>query len=240
MTVTKWKRGELHPAAMNMTCSLVCLHPWSDGVGSTTPSGSYLSPENAIAALRPYLATGTEKDVLVLLLCAPSPEAFLALARTFSGVLPLPETGRMCRIIDSRLSLAITRMQRPAGAAVTLPAPVTLSTLTTRSLTQANLITQATTQGPLSASALSDALTQFRQAREKHLHAITQAAQTLQQKTCPVWYFSHHGDIRQAAADMQKGIPHPEQVFTAIMLFVGDDLSALKGAVHDTDYRSGA
>ncbi|ECD3769665.1 hypothetical protein E0S08_26075, partial [Salmonella enterica subsp. enterica serovar Onderstepoort] len=86
-----WEKAILRPSAMNLKCSLVCLHPWSDNTGNITPSGRYLSPDNAVSALLPYLAESAEKEVVALLLCAPSASEFLSLARQFSGAFPLPE-----------------------------------------------------------------------------------------------------------------------------------------------------
>ncbi|PAX78274.1 hypothetical protein [Citrobacter sp. TSA-1] len=235
MTHPSWTASVLRPAAMDITCSMVCFHPWSENTGNITPSGRYLSPGNAISALLPYLTENTEKDVVALLLCAPSASEFLSLARQFSGAFPLPEVGRMSRMISSQISLAISRMQLPAKPATTLPSPVTLSTQITRQLSQAAAIAQAGKPAPLSLEALSSSLNQFKDARNKALQEIASLQGTLQQNTCPVWRFCYAGALNQTAVLMQKNIPHPEWVFTAVMLFVGDDLSSLRGALHDPD-----
>ena len=57
----KWKEVILRPSAINIKCSVVCLHPWSENTGNIKPSGRYLSPENAVSALLPYLKESTEK-----------------------------------------------------------------------------------------------------------------------------------------------------------------------------------
>lgn len=230
-----WKTSILRPAVMNVTCSLVCFHPWSDNTGNITPSGRYLSTSNAISALLPYLTENTEKDVVALLLCAPSAPEFLSLTRQFSGAFPLPEVGRMSRMISSQLSLAISRMQIPAKPATALPPPVTLSTQITRNLSQAATIAQAGAPASVSLEALSSSLEQFREARDKTLQEIADQQAALRQNSCPVWRFCNTGALNQTAVLMQKNIPHPEWVFTALMLFVGDDLSSLRGALHDPD-----
>lgn len=231
----KWEKAILHPAAINIKCSVVCLHPWSINTGNITPSGRYLSPDNAVSALLPYLTENTKKDVVALLLCAPSAGEFLSLARQFSGTFPLPEVGRMSRMIDSQLSLAVSRMQRPTRPAALLPAPVMLSTQTTRNMTLAATIAQAATPATASPEALSSSLLQFRNARDKALQEIASQQAALRQKFCPVWHFCNKGALNQTAALIQKNIPHPEWVFTAVMLFVGDDLSSLRKALHDPD-----
>lgn len=85
MKYSVWEHAILRPAPMDITCSVVCLHPWSENTGNITPSGRYLSPDNAVSALLPYLTEDTEKDVVALLFCAPSAGEFLSLARQFSG-----------------------------------------------------------------------------------------------------------------------------------------------------------
>lgn len=231
----KWEKAILRPAAMNICCSVVCLHPWSENTGNITPSGRYLSPDNAISALLPYLTENTEKDVVALLLCAPSADEFLSLTRQFSGTFPLPEVGRMSRMISSQLSLAISRMQIPARPVTSLPEPVTLSTQTTRSMTLAATIAQAATPAAISPETLSSSLNQFREARDKTLQEIAGQETALRQQFCPVWRFCNKGALNQTAALIQKNIPRPEWVFTAVMLFVGDELSSLREALHDPD-----
>ncbi|HAP0140659.1 TPA: hypothetical protein IRQ32_004811 [Escherichia coli] len=231
----KWEKAILRPAAMNIQCSTVCLHPWSENTGNITPSGRYLSPDNAVSALLPYLTEDKKKDVVALLLCAPSADKFLSLARQFSGTFPLPEVGRMSRMISSQLALAVSKMQIPAKQATTLPPEVTLSTQTTRSMTLTTTIAQAATPHPVSPETLSSSLNQFRVARSKALQEIADQQAALQKNTCPVWRFFNTGSLNQTAALMQKNIPHPEWVFTVVMLFVGNDLSSLRKALHDPD-----
>ncbi|HAY0225358.1 TPA: hypothetical protein U0V61_001543 [Escherichia coli] len=240
MITSEWTSLVLRPAAMNITCSLVSIHPWTTGAGNQADSGNYLSPDNAVASLLPYLSGSEEKDIVALLFCASTAGEFLTLAQQFADALPLPEIGRMCRMASSRLSLAVSKMQLPARAATSLPAPVTLSTLTTRLMTQADTIARATSTTSLSSETLTSALNQFSQARKKALQAINDDQQALQKVSCPVWAFSCTGDTRLAATQIQKNIPHPERVFTAINLFAGDDLSSLREALYDTDDSSGA
>ncbi|WP_252375605.1 hypothetical protein [Escherichia coli] len=172
---------------------------------------------------------------MALLFCAPSAGEFLSLARQFSDAFPLPEVGRMSRMISSQLSLAISRMQIPARPATSLPEPIMLSTQTTRSMSLAATIAQAATPAATSPETLSSSLHQFMNARDKALQEIADQQAALRQKVCPVWRFCYKGALSQAAVLIQKNIPHPEWVFTAVMLFVGDNLSSLREALHDPD-----
>ncbi|WP_424703197.1 hypothetical protein [Escherichia coli] len=204
MKYSVWEHAILRPAPMDITCSVVCLHPWSENTGNITPSGRYLSPDNAVSALLPYLTEDTEKDVVALLFCAPSAGEFLSLARQFSGALPLPEVGRMSRMISSQLSLAVSKMQLPAKPVTTLPAEVTLSTQTTRSMTRAATIAQAAIPTAVSPETLSSSLNQFRIARDKALQEITDQQAAIQKNTCPVWRFFYTGTLNQVVALIKK------------------------------------
>ncbi|HEN3632142.1 TPA: hypothetical protein U5E30_000679 [Yersinia enterocolitica] len=228
----QWRMATLRPVALNLTCSHLCLHPWSGDVGNVTPSGRYLSPTNAVAALAPYLnGVRGQQEMVAILFCAPSLDAFLALAGQFADAFPLPEIRRMSRMARTQLALATTRMQRPARASTGLPAPTTLSVDTARRLARAAHIAQATQSDNRGIHQLAAALNQFKQARAQALTAITQGSQSLQQRHCPVWAFCSAGDIQAARTEIQENIPHPEQVFSTLALFVGPDLSALRGAL---------
>ncbi|EKN4770562.1 hypothetical protein [Yersinia enterocolitica] len=230
--LNQWCAATLRPAAINITCSQICLHPWSGNVGNVTPSGRYLSPTNAVAALAPYLSgVSGQQEMVAMLICAPSLDAFLTLADQFADAFPLPEIRRMSRMARTQLSLATTRMQRPARASNGLPPPTTLSVDTARHLARTAQIAQATQSGTGGINQLTAALNQFKQARAQALAAITQGSQSLQQHYCPVWAFCSTGDIQTARTDIQENIPHPEQVFSALALFIGPDLSALRGAL---------
>ncbi|EKN5144504.1 hypothetical protein DVP10_07775 [Yersinia enterocolitica] len=232
ITFNQWQTSTLHPISMNLTCSQICLHPWSGNVGSLTPSGRYLSPTNAVAALAPYLSSiSGQQEMVAMLICAPSLDAFLTLADQFADAFPLPEIRRMSRMVRTQLSLATTRMHRPARASTGLPAPTALSVTTARKLTRAAQIAQATQSGSGGINQLTAALNQFKQARAQALDAIMQSSQSLQQHHCPVWAFCSTADIHSARTDIQENIPHPEQVFSAISVFIGRDLSALRGAL---------
>lgn len=228
----QWRAATLRPAAINLTCSQLCLHPWSGNVGNVTPSGRYLSPTNAVAALVPYLSgLSHQLEMVAMLICAPSLDTFLTLTARYADALPLPEITRMSRLARTQLSLATTKMQRPARASQGLPDPTTLSVTTARQLTRAAHIAQANQSGTGGINQLTAALNQFKQARAQALDAITQSSQSLQQHHCPVWAFCSTGDMHSARTDIQENIPHPEQVFSAISVFIGRDLSALRGAL---------
>lgn len=240
ITPPVWRSAIFRPAAINTRCSVVCIHPWSDGAGNQQPSGNYLSPPNAINALLPYLSSAGSLDIVVLMLTAPSSEAFLSMTSQFADVFPVPDITRLSRKIKSLAELATTRMQIPAKPAIRLPDAVPLSVQTTSLLNGAEAIAAAVSPAALSIDGLGDMLSEFKAARAQALDELRNIQSTLQQKACPVWCFSCQGDAALAIKYIRENIPHPEQVFTAVLLFAGENLSALRGALHDADDYSGA
>lgn len=232
MQSAHWKKKTFRLTAEfpAVICSLLAVNPWSSDAGSKTVSGSYLSPTNAIEELAARLAqAGGDKDIVILMLSAPSPEGFIGQMQQMAQAFPLPAIGQACRMAQTQLTLRVSKMQLPARMLGGLPAPAALSVSTARRVAGAHAIAQAAANAGGDIDALSAAITQFKAARTAALSRIQQASAALQQNTCPVWSFCYSGDIQTARVEMQKDIPHPDHVFTLAMMFVGDNLAPLRG-----------
>lgn len=232
MQPTYWKKKTFRLTAEfpAVICSLLAVNPWSSDAGSKTASGSYLSPTNAIEDLAARLSqVGGDKDIVIVMLSAPSPDSFIGQMQQLAQAFPLPVIGQACRRAQTQLSLQVSKMQLPAQALGGLPAAEVLSVSTARQVASAHAIAQAAANASGDIDALSAAITQFKVARTAALSRIQQVSAALQQNTCPVWSFCYSGDIQTARIEMQKDIPHPDHVFTLAMMFVGDNLAPLRG-----------
>ncbi|MEG2692102.1 MAG: hypothetical protein RR987_16670 [Hafnia sp.] len=208
----------------------MAVNPWSSDAGSKTASGSYLSPTNAIEDLTAQLSqAGGDKDIVIIMLTAPSSEGFIGQMQQLAQAFPLPVVGQACRMAQTQLTLQVSKMQLPARALGGLPAPAALSVSTVRQIAGAHAIAQAAASAGGDIEALSAAITQFKAARAAALSHIQQVSTALQQNICPVWSFCYSGDIQTARIEMKKDIPHPDHVFTLAMMFVGDNLAPLRG-----------
>ncbi|WP_438334667.1 hypothetical protein [Edwardsiella tarda] len=235
-----WKRTRLQlPASFRtVTGSIVAVHPWSS-VGHTTPSGRYLSPDNAVTSVVNRLTgLGGNLDIVALLICAPTTEQFIDRLGEFAAVLPLPEIMRLSRLAKNQLTLAVSRMQLPAAAGSGLPMPQQLSVSTTRAVQAVGQIASATLPSASSLAQLGSSLAQFRQQRSQRLADISHAGDTLLQASCESWAFVSTGDVQAARLAMQKFIPQPDTIFSLLLLFAGDDLSTLRACVHEPDNRT--
>lgn len=234
-----WKRTRLQlPASFRtFTGSIVAIHPWS-AVGHATPSGRYLSPGNAVTSATNRLAgLDGHLDIVALLICTPTTEQFIDRLDEFATVLPLPEIMRLSRLAKNQLTLTVSRMQLPAAAGLGLPMPQQLSVSTARAVHAIGQIASATSPAASSLAQLGSSLAQFRRQRSQQLADISLAGDFLLQASCESWAFVSSGDVQAARLAMQKSIPQPDTVFSLVLLFAGDDLSALRACLHEPDNR---
>lgn len=228
----QWResRLQLQTALSPLHCALLSVHPWTPGAGMVTRSGHYLSPQNAVGWLTGRLsgATGT-RDVVALLLTATNTASFQSSIAGLAGVLPLPEVESLARKVRAMSELAVTRMQLPARSPAGLPEAVMMSTRTTRQLQRAAQAATAAGTGGASLSGLSGMQKTFSTRRAALLGKLSQASQALTQARCQVWSFCARDDVQMARLAMQERLPHPDHVLSLGLLFVGADLSGLRG-----------
>ena len=90
-------RGRL-AGLMTGSVSVLCVHPWQQGVGDRKGDYAWLTPENALASLSarcvPACLTGDAPQggaALVLVVTAPDLSAFMDALGAFNSVFPLRE-----------------------------------------------------------------------------------------------------------------------------------------------------
>jgi hypothetical protein len=102
-----------YSALMNIISTdvkMVCIHPWTQGVGQGESHFRYLSPANAIQAAANKLVDmpdfnrqTTTMDAIVLIVSAKSFDLFSATLKQFTNVFPLPDL-LMCQRRAGQLS----------------------------------------------------------------------------------------------------------------------------------------
>ncbi|MFJ5422280.1 hypothetical protein ACIPSQ_16915 [Pectobacterium parvum] len=221
------------PANMRpITCSTVVVHPWTFGVGQAVESGVFLSPPNAVNTLAGKLAGApANHDVVIFMITATTIEQFITLLTAAAAVFPLPELTQVQRRARSALSLAVTKMQRPMPSG-SLPAAVPLSFSTARQASTAQAMQQAISQtGGAVMADIANALAGFAVQRQALLAAAGETLQQLQGASVPIWALSVDNSIETALLEMRENIPNPDAVLTLCMMFVGEDLGALREMV---------
>ncbi|ELC2815772.1 hypothetical protein RIX35_004965 [Salmonella enterica] len=220
-----WKRVNLalpHNTAP-VTCSQVAVHPWDAQYGHSTPDGCYLNPVNAIKSLADKLSnTGSQSDIIILMVCATSATEFAQQLDTLSAVLPLPALKQTARRARTQISQATERMIIPATPQNGIPQPEPLVISTLSAILNRTASTDAMSgEGIAGVSEIKNALAAFREQREQHRQQMTEAM-TTPPATTQVWAFVAQGDAVSAGADMLKNIPAPSSSLTYAHLFTGN------------------
>ncbi|CRY69452.1 hypothetical protein [Yersinia pekkanenii] len=230
-----WHKSLLRipPNLAPVNCSTVAVHPWAFGVGQNEPSGSFLSPENAINSLASRLAgADSDQDVLVLLIAANTLTEFITVLTAAAAVFPIPALTQVQRRAKAALSLDASKMQIPARPGG-LPAATPLSVATTRAASGAQALQKAIsdTAGGGSSAAIGTALAAFSEQRAALLAEAGNSLALLQGASVPVWSLSVEDNTQTAIAEMKKDIPDSQAIFSLALLFVGADLAPLRAMV---------
>ncbi|PVZ87899.1 hypothetical protein C9426_09880 [Serratia sp. S1B] len=234
-----WRKAALRipPNLASVNCSTVAVHPWAFGVGQANPSGSFLSPANAIDSLAGRLTgVNSDQDVMIFLIAANTLAEFITVLTAAADVFPLPALTQVQRRAKAVLSLDTSKMQIPARPGG-LPAAAPLSVATTRQAAGAqNLLDAiANTKSGSNSDAIGSALAAFSQQRAELLAEATNSLAQLQGASVPIWAFSAEGNTQAAIIEMKKDIPDNQAIFSLALLFVGPDLAPLRAMVVNHD-----
>ncbi|MEL5520214.1 hypothetical protein ACUNHR_24535 [Serratia sp. IR-2025] len=222
-----WKYSQLgFPDNLaSISCSLLTVNPWTYGAGQVTPSGNYLSPENAVKFLAGKLKTsGGKPGVVCFLITATQSAKFLSDLAAFAALLPLPDLQRTARKAVAEAELAATKMQLPGLQGSGLPDVAPLSLSTTRAAKNAQRIRAAaeSAAGGMSFDDITGALQSLEDTASQAQQAAEQALAELQSRRVDVWMFSDEGHPANIANNLMNGIPEPDAIYTLGALFVGD------------------
>ncbi|HBM2908077.1 TPA: hypothetical protein LVL19_003584 [Klebsiella michiganensis] len=214
-------------------CSVVSVGPWTPGAGRREQSGSYLSPENAISWLTAKLAgASSDLDVVAMLLTAPTLAAFIAALSQAADVFPLPTLTQIYRRAVTASTLNESRMIKPAVAGGQFVfAPLSL-TPARRAASAAGALAAAGVSSAIDPAAL---LSNFTARRAELLSQLSREADDIAAKSVQIYAVQSRGDVAGAIREMKENIPNPDHVFSLGLLFVGEDLSALRGGLHESD-----
>ena len=112
-------RGRL-AGLMTGSVSVLCVHPWQQGVGDRKGDYAWLTPENALASLSarcvPACLTGDAPQggtALVLVVTAPDLSAFMYALGAFNGVFPLRELEQAGRRAAALATLELDKFVIP-------------------------------------------------------------------------------------------------------------------------------
>lgn len=230
------KRIQFSGTLPQIVCSQLTAQPYSYGVGQQTPTGNWLSTANAVAWLAQKLArTGGGGELLVMMVCGTTESSYASALTAFSAVMPLPDISRALTQVTANARLQVDRMLIPTDVSSGLSAAAPLLFATGRQAQAADGIQQALGAAslPLSMESMQAGLEAFTAARDTAVAGIAQGLDDLTQKNAEIWVFSGNGLYSQMAVDLLDDVPELTAVQATATMFAGDDLSALRGLVHE-------
>lgn len=235
-----WREADLiyGDALPTLNCSMVPAHPYVFGLGQETANGNYLSPVNACQYLAGKLAsTGGTADTIVMMVSSSVHSDFMSSLNALADVFPVPALGQVARLAQSSATLAVDRMQLPNKPRNVLPEPVVLSVATDRTAGASAAIAKARNDAAsvINFDAISNAMNGFAEACQQIADQAAADAAAISAKSARIWAFSLSGELATAASEIIKNVPDAAAGYTAAMLFVAPDLSALKAMIHDVN-----
>lgn len=233
-----WRAADLiySEALPALNCSMVAAHPFVYGLGQETENGSYLSPLNACQYLAGKLAsTGGTADTVVMMVSSSSQSEFMSALNALAAVFPLPAFSQVARLAQSMATLATDKMQLPDKPRNVLPDAIPLSVTTDRTVNAASAITQAqaAAQGAVDFDAIDSAIASFADTCNQIASQAATDAGAITAGSARISAFCQSGELVTAAAGMMENVPDAAAGYTAAMLFVAPDLSALKAMIHE-------
>lgn len=232
------QRGMISPFSLSTTGTKLGVHNWSHGIKEK--SNHYLSPENAIKALAeklvdyadPNRPTG-QQDVLVIMVSHSQLDRFLSELDAVRVILPEPTFKQAFDYAKSSQDLQATKMIKTptmASPAFSKSADITPGSARVMQGILRNVVSAVNATQAADPSAIIEALLAAKREREARNQA--QVAQLLASQA-EVFAFSAHNFLDICEAQLKANIPAVGNVFTAAVMFIGNDLSSIKEMLHD-------
>ena len=214
------------------------VHAWQHGVGKEEKSGCYLSPANAAKRLAEKLtdaadgrAPAANMQAVALMVCAGSPDAFIALLEPLATLVATPGMLQALRMAKSQAGLQASKMQ--TGNALKNPywsASGQLMPEPQRS-SRRTLLGALDVAGSYGTRNMVATLSTLSAERQQRIQDMQAAWTQLQQVKGALWSFSGAGSPAALADAIKAGTPGEDNVHTVATLFVGDNLAFLKEMV---------
>lgn len=213
----------------------ITVHAWQHGVGKEEKSGCYLSPANAAKRLAEKLTDAADgrtpaanMQAVALMVCAGSPDAFIALLEPLATLVATPGMLQALRMAKSQAGLQTSKMQ--TGNALKNPywsASGKLMPEPQRS-SRRTLLGALDVAGSYGTRNMVATLSALSVERQQRIQAMQNAWAQLQQVKGALWSFSGAGSPAALADAIKAGTPGEDNVHTVATLFVGDNLAFLK------------
>lgn len=220
--------GESTPPNFSVQGVKIGVHNWTHGIN--TPSGRYLSPENAVKAISAKLSDGNdsnrpsgEMQSVLIMVTAPTVQAFKAEIEKVALILPEPIFKQAFDYAKSSEILQTEKMiKTPPIFSPAFPGVGDITPASGRTLQNFAKNNKTEDSDPF------QAIAQLKQRKAEKESEERQKALKILNTKASVFAFEDSGELGVIAENLIKNIPNNDYVFTAIICFIGPDLRAIK------------
>ncbi|OOF85487.1 hypothetical protein BKG93_04525 [Rodentibacter ratti] len=232
------QKGIISPFSLSVTGTKLGVHNWSHGIKEK--SNHYLSPENAVKALAAKLVDYADpnrpkgvQDIVAIMVTNSNIDQFIADLEKVRELLPEPIFKQALDYAKSSKDLQTTKMIKtptmanPAfsnGADITPGSARTMQGIL-RNATAAAVAAQ--TKDPMAAI---EALKAAKAERDKQNN---EKVEKMLNTVANIYAFSVSDLLEVAETKIKLNVPVASNIFTACVMFVGNDLTPIRGMLQD-------
>lgn len=237
-TLEDAQRGIISPFSLSANGTKIGAHNWTHGIEEK--SNRYLSPENAIKALAAKLIDYSDpnrpqgrQEVVAIMITSGNIEQFIEALKKARVLLPEPCFKQAYDYAKSSKDLQQTKMTKTptiANPAFCNAADITPGSNRIMQSILRNAVAGANAIKTGDPSAVIKNLLEMKAEREQQ---NKKQVEELLKAEVRVWAFTENDLLEVAEAKMRINVPSAENVFTACLMYVGSDLSAIKGMLND-------
>ncbi|MFD0966254.1 hypothetical protein ACFQ02_05230 [Seminibacterium arietis] len=227
------------PTACNLTLKGIKMgvHNWTHGIEEK--SNRYLSPENAVKALKAKLTDHADPNlpqsavqIVAIMVTSPSLDDFITACEQVQILLPEPVFKQAYDYAKASRTLQDSKMiKTPTIASPAFSKPADITPQTSRQLQGILRNAQAVATASQAADPFT-ALAKLKEAKKARDQQNQQQVQKLLATSVKVYTFQGDG-MAASAVQIEKNIPTSQHIFTACLMFIGEDLTNIKGMLHD-------
>lgn len=213
------------------------IHNWTHGIEEK--SNRYLSPENAVKVFADKLLDYSDpnrpknqQDIIAIMVTSTDIDEFILQLESVQILLPEPCFQQALDYAKSSKNLADTKMvktptiNQPAFSNSADITPGSNRSLQSILRNASSLAVSAQTGDPMIAI---ENLIKLKKQREQQNQEKAQKIMTAQSS---IYTFTVQDFLESAQAKMQINIPPSSNIFTACILYIGNDLSPIKGMLY--------
>lgn len=229
-------KGKQSPFNLSISGLKIGVHNWTHGIEEK--SNRYLSPSNAIKALQSKLCDYQDQnrpqgvqDVVVMMISAGNDSDFISALEQAAVLIPDPVFKQSLDYAKAFKDLQTSKMIKTLPMAH--PAFGKKADITPQSARILNGIMRGVqalneaTENPFKViERLKAKKAEKQQEQQKQVEKLLKSAVN-------IYAFCGRGLLDEVALSLSQNVPSASNVFTALLCFVGDDLSQLRGMLNE-------